>query len=133
MADKVIEVPIRVRDLAGLLFDLQKADYSVRNVGASAEKTYVYLDPSEDKDPAPMVVEWSTRAVPTAKEMMARAIRWKSELETVRAKKEEAAKAALIAEAEAAAAAAAAEAGALTEDPEPEEPSLIRRIFRKLW
>lgn len=128
--DKVIEVPSRVRDLAGLYQDLQKADFSVRNVGAAAEKTYVYLDPFEEKDPVSIVLEWAAKPIPTPKEMTARWVRFKDEMDAIRAKKEEEAQRAAAAEA----AALAAEAGTLVDEPEEEEqPSLIRRIFRKLW
>jgi hypothetical protein len=132
--NKVIEVPARVRDLAGLLFSLQKADFSVQNVGADSEKTYVHLEESEEKDPSPVVLEWAEKPVPSKKEMMVRMVRFKEELDIMRAKKEEAAKAALAEAlaAEAAESALLAEPETLEDDVE-EQPSFIKRIFRKLW
>lgn len=131
MGDKVIEVQTRVPDLAGLFFDLQKSEFSVRNVGGDAVKTYVYLEQSEEKDPTPVVTAWADKPAPTRTEMSARAIRWKAELEAFRARKEEEARKAEAAEA---ARIAAADEAMLVDEPEEEEkPSLIRRIFRKLW
>lgn len=127
--DKVIEVPSKVADLPGLYLDLQRADFSVRNVGSDAAKTYVYLESAEEKDPTPIVEEWALKPMPTPKEMMARAIRWKAEIEEIRAKKEEALR---KAEADRVAAEATLEAEPPEEEPD-ERPSLLRRIFRKLW
>lgn len=60
----VVAVPARVEDLMGLLIDLKKAEFLVRNVGADANCTYVYLEPEEEKDPVPLVESWIGRPAP---------------------------------------------------------------------
>jgi hypothetical protein len=126
--EKVIEIPSQVRDLAGLYFDLRKAEFAVRNVGAGPEKTYVYLDDAEEKDPSALVLEWSGKEMPSPKEMVARAARWKVELAAEEARKEAARKAAeLAAESD-----AAASGDGATPD-EPESPSRWGRFWKKLW
>lgn len=55
--EKVAVVQARVEDLTGLYIALKKASFAVRNVAASGEVTYVYLEPWEEKDPEPLVLE----------------------------------------------------------------------------
>jgi hypothetical protein len=81
---RVVTVGTRVEDLVGLFNELRKAEFSVRNVGAEAEKTHVYLEDSEEKDPTPVVESWVGRPKPepaAAPEKPARKSLWKKLVE----------------------------------------------------
>lgn len=54
----------KVDDLLGLLVALRRADFKVRNVGSDSRGTYVYLEPEEEKDPAPIVEAWVWKPAP---------------------------------------------------------------------
>lgn len=62
--EKSILVPLKIEDLYGLYMDLRKAEFQVRNVGADERGTYVYLEPSEEKDPVPIVENWVGKPAP---------------------------------------------------------------------
>jgi hypothetical protein len=64
--EKRVEFLGRVEDLRGLIEDLGKQGFAVRNVGADASRTYVYLDPSETKDPGSVVASWVNRPAPSS-------------------------------------------------------------------
>jgi hypothetical protein len=63
--EKIVTVPRKVEDLTGLLIDLKRASFGVRNVGADHHGTFVYLDLQEDKDPVPIVESWVGRKPPS--------------------------------------------------------------------
>jgi len=58
LIEKTVLVESKVDDLWGLLMDLRRADFKVRNVGADSRGTYVHLEVDEEKDPAPIVEAW---------------------------------------------------------------------------
>ena len=62
---KTVIVEKEVRDPAGLLASIRASDsgYRVLNVGVDARRTYVYLEPGEERDPAPLVHAWRDPAV----------------------------------------------------------------------
>lgn len=64
MAEKVVSSPGKVEDLYGLYMDLRRSDFSVKNVGADGGLTYVYLDPSEEKDPLSLIESWVGKPAP---------------------------------------------------------------------
>lgn len=63
--EKTVQVDSKVEDLWGLYADLRRASFLVKNVGSDERGTYVYLDPSEEKDPTPIVEAWNGRPAPT--------------------------------------------------------------------
>ncbi|HXX95076.1 MAG TPA: hypothetical protein VEN81_15725, partial [Planctomycetota bacterium] len=122
--EKVISIPAKVDDLVGLYHDLVKSDFAIQNVGADQERTYVYLESHEEKDPATIVLGWVGKEPPaTHKEAAARSMKMKAEEDEFRAKKTEASRAS-----------AAASLGALDGVPvdpmPPDRPSILRRIFK---
>lgn len=62
--EKTVLVEAHVEDLCGLYIDLRKASFLVKNVATDRRGTYVYLDPSEEKDPSPIVENWKGKAAP---------------------------------------------------------------------
>jgi len=62
--EKMVTVPLKVEDVMGLLIDLKKGGFSVLNVGSDLGNTYVYLDPSEEKDPTSVVESWVGKPAP---------------------------------------------------------------------
>jgi hypothetical protein len=60
---KTITVPKPVRDVDGLVRAFQQADppFAVVSVATDPRQTYVYLEDSEEKDPAPIVESWVDR------------------------------------------------------------------------
>lgn len=69
--EKIVTLPQRVEDLSGLLIDLKKASFAVKNVGADPYSTYVYLDPEEGKDPLPIAASWVGRQPPAMSDKVA--------------------------------------------------------------
>lgn len=57
-------IPVKVEDLTGLLIDLKRNAFAVRNVGSDPKCTFVYLELEEDKDPFPIVKSWEGRKAP---------------------------------------------------------------------
>lgn len=117
MRDPVV-VERKVDDLPGLLYALRDASFAVHNVGADAQRTYVWLEDGEDKDPAAVVESWVGKKAPAASDMKAFEAR-KVTAERVERKAEAGRKVAM-------GKAAAAEAA-------KPKPSLISKVFRKLW
>lgn len=62
--EKIIAVSGKVDDLYGLIIDLKKAGFAVRNVGVENFLTRVYLEPGEEKDPTVIVESWIGKATP---------------------------------------------------------------------
>lgn len=62
--EKIVKVPVKVDDVMGLLIDLKKSGFAALNVGSDPVNTYVYLDPSEEKDPTSIVESWAGRPTP---------------------------------------------------------------------
>ena len=56
--EKIVKVEAPTQNLPELLDKLRKENFAVRNVGADAKRTYVYLEPSETKDPMKLLCEW---------------------------------------------------------------------------
>lgn len=61
--EKLVTVPGRVDDLSGLYIELKRASFGVRNVGVDQNGTHVFLEPWEEKDPAPLVQSWIGKPV----------------------------------------------------------------------
>lgn len=128
----------RVKDLAGLYFSLQKAGYAVRNVGADGFGTYIYMDDTEEKDPAPFVDEWVGRPAPRvgdARAFKERKAEVKQSEEAVAARAaEEAARVAALQAPEPDQTPSEPEASlAVDGEAQPPKESLIKRIFKVLW
>lgn len=64
LVEKAILVEHKVEDLWGLLMDLRRASFKVKNVGSDPRGTYVYLELDEEKDPAPIVEAWVGKPSP---------------------------------------------------------------------
>lgn len=62
--EKIVKVPVWVEDVMGLLIDLKKGGFAALNVGSDPGNTYVYLDPSEEKDPTSLVESWAGKSTP---------------------------------------------------------------------
>jgi len=144
--EKMVSFPEkRVRDLGGLYLALQKAGYAVRNVGADALGTYIYLEETEEKTPAALVDEWVEKPPQSANDKKAFATR-KAQMkeaeesyQAVRAT-EEAAKIVAAAAEKAAAEAAALGTSAepvlalpVVEPPSPPKENLLTRILKSIW
>lgn len=64
MPEKMVVCEGRVEHLYGLLVELKRAFFSVKNVAADKNGTYVYLDEAEEKDPTPIVTSFVGRKAP---------------------------------------------------------------------
>lgn len=64
LVEKTVLVNQKVDDLWGLLMDLRRASFKVRNVGSDSRGTYVHLELDEDKDPTPIVEAWVGKQAP---------------------------------------------------------------------
>jgi len=125
--NKVVAVPSKVDDLVGLYHDLVKADFAIQNVGGDRQRTYVYLESHEEKDPAPIVLGWVGKEPPSSHhEAIARSMKMKAEEDEFRAKRAEASRVASQA-------ALGAASGVPVDPMPPDRPSILRRIFKKLW
>lgn len=62
--EKKVLVEAPVEDLWGLYADLRRASFMVKNVAYDHRGTYVYMDPSEEKDPTSIVQSWSGKKAP---------------------------------------------------------------------
>jgi len=62
--EKIVTAPVRVEDVTGLLIDLKKSGFDVKNVGSDPANTYVYLDQSEEKDPISKIEFWVGKTPP---------------------------------------------------------------------
>jgi hypothetical protein len=62
--EKIVKIDGRVDDLCGLMIDLKRAGFEVRNVGADPSTTYVYVEPWEEKDPTEIASPWIGRPTP---------------------------------------------------------------------
>jgi hypothetical protein len=103
--EKIVTAPVSVQDVAGLLLDLKKSGFNVKNIGADPGNTYVYLDPSEDKDPIPTVESWVGKIPPPVSDRSA----WEKRAKEL------------------------AEITTLPPSPEiARQPSLLSKIFRKI-
>lgn len=143
---KTITVPCRVPDLAGLYYDLRRSGFVIHNVGGTQGETYVYLDPAEEKDPTPVVEEWSKREAPSMKEVLKRRAKVMEEMEAERIleekrKAEEEARLALERENQEVLSALNGEETfempAVSDEAVPEEvvksPSFIKRLWNKFF
>jgi hypothetical protein len=88
LVEKTILVNQKVDDLWGLLMDLRRAAFKVRNVGGDPRGTYVHLEPDEDKDPTPIVEAWvgrqATKSSPLVKEIRLKELNKVKEEEQIR-------------------------------------------------
>lgn len=88
LVEKTILVEQKVSDLWGLFMDLRRADFKVRNVAGDSRGTYVYLEPDEDKDPAPIVEAWvgkdAPKPSPILKDIRAKELKKVKEEEDIR-------------------------------------------------
>lgn len=64
--EKVMMVPVKVEDVTGLMLELKRNGFSVRNVGSDPNCTHVYLELEEEKDPTPFVESWVGKKAPQA-------------------------------------------------------------------
>lgn len=64
LVEKSVLVEHKVDDLWGLLMDLRRASFKVKNVGSDSRGTYVYMELDEEKDPAPIVEAWVGKPSP---------------------------------------------------------------------
>lgn len=103
--EKIVTAPVRVEDVTGLLLDLKKSGFNVKNIGADPGHTYVYLDPFEEKDPIPTVESWVGKTPPAMSDRSA----WEKRAKEL------------------------AEITMLPPSPETaRKPSLLSKIFRKI-
>ena len=56
--EKVFSVPTQTNDLNGLMKELTKASFVVKNVACDLRRTYVYVAEKEEKDPTPIMERW---------------------------------------------------------------------------
>lgn len=138
LIEKTVLVNHKVQDLWGLLMDLRRADFKVRNVGSDVRGTYVHLEPDEEKDPSPIVEAWVGKAAPKPsailKEVRTKELEKVKEQEKAREaermdKERELEEARARGEAEAQADQPAAEAG---KSPE-ENTHFLKKLFRKFF
>lgn len=140
LIEKTLIVNQKVDDLWGLLMDLRRAAFKVRNVGADSRGTYVHLEPEEDKDPTPIVEAWVGKQAPKSTALV-KEIRLK---ELTKVKEEEAIRQQAELEEERKAEAMRVKAeemvvngmpidAALKETESPEKVGILKRIFRKFF
>jgi hypothetical protein len=141
LVEKTVLVTHKVSDLWGLLMDLRRADFKVRNVGSDSRGTYIHLEPDEEKDPAPIVEAWVGKPAPKPS-MVMKEIRIK---ELKKVKEDETLRMAERIEQERKREEARVKAGDQVEtgqkitEPEgqedisPKSTSLLRKIFRKFF
>ncbi len=138
LVERTVLVNQKVSDLWGLLMDLRRADFKVRNVSSDIRGTYVHLELDEDKDPAPIVEAWVGKAAPKPSALL-KEIRLK---ELSKVKEEEAARVADRLEKERQLEEARARGEVLPEAEEKpadaavatqEGPSFLKKLFRKFF
>lgn len=69
--EKIVACPGTVEDLHGLLVELIENKFNVINVAVNGDKTCIYLEESESKDPTPFVRAWVGRPAPRANDFEA--------------------------------------------------------------
>lgn len=140
LVEKTVLVNQKVDDLWGLLMDLRRAAFKVRNVGADPRGTYVHLELDEEKDPAPIVEAWVGKQAPKSSPLV-KEIRLK-ELNKVKEEEQVRLQAQLEEERKAAAAKQKAQEmvvngtpveAAVKETESPEKAGILKRIFRKFF
>lgn len=142
MIEKTVHVAgQKVQDLWGLYLDLRRADFQVKNVGADDRGTYVYLEPNEEKDPAPIVESWVGKSAPDPSPLL-KSVRAK-ELEKVEAEETVRVQQRLEAQRKLEEARAKAEADGIPFPPPQEPPPMVeassekigflKKVFRKFF
>lgn len=119
--EKIVTIPGQVHDVNGLYIDLKKALFAVRNVGGDERLTYVYLEPSEEKDPTEIAMQWVGKPLPE---------RTRTFLRRRNAEFEEAEKVVLP---ELGIPVEVTPDGALIEKTDEEKPGWLGKLFRKLF
>lgn len=140
LVEKTILVNQKVDDLWGLLMDLRRAAFKVRNVGADPRGTYVHLEPEEDKDPTPIVEAWvgkvAPKSTPLVKEIRLKELNKVKEEEQIRLQaqiEEERKAAAAKIKAEEMVVSGAPIEASVKETETPEKVGILKRIFRKFF
>lgn len=141
LVEKSVFVEQKVDDLWGLLMDLRRASFKVKNVGSDPRGTYVYLEIDEEKDPVPIVEAWVGKPAPQPS-LLLRDLRVK-EVKKVEEEEKERLAAQFEAERKREEARARAEEQIangqppIPEDPEApvtaEKVGFLKRIFRKFF
>lgn len=64
--ERIVVYDQKIDDLYGLLVDLKRKEFAVRNVGSDMRGTYLYLEDYEEKDPFPIMEQWVGKVAPRA-------------------------------------------------------------------
>ena len=64
---RTVTIQDKVEDVAGLFRDLRAALFAVVNVGMDERGTHLYFEPTERKDPRPIVQAWVGRKLSVQK------------------------------------------------------------------